>query len=282
MAKTDTRINADYGVSPLQWLGVGVMGLFVLIPFYITVFGGFKTIGELRTRPFALPEHWDFTSFHAVMESGPFGQMMLNSLLISTLTVALTVLLASMAAFALVHIRFFGRDYLAAFFTVGLLFPVATAILPVFLLLRDIDLLNSAWGVILPQVAFGLAFAIMLFRTFFAELPKELIEAARMDRCGYLAIYWYVVLPLSLPIIATVGVFTFMTSWNSYLLPLVTLSSVDHYTWPLGIQQYQGAYSTDWPKLLALLTLTLAPAIVFFLFAQRYIIAGLTGGAVKG
>jgi raffinose/stachyose/melibiose transport system permease protein len=196
--------------------------------------------------------------------------------------VTLTVLLSSMAAFALVHVKFFGRSHLAAFFTVGLLFPVATAILPVFLTLRDVHLLNSMWGVVLPQVAFGLAFAIMLFRSFFAELPVELIEAARMDRCGYLGIYWYVVLPLSLPIIATVGVFTFITSWNSYLLPLVTLSAEAKYTWPLGMQQFQGAYSTDWPKLLALLTLTLTPAIAFFLLAQRYIIAGLTGGAVKG
>jgi raffinose/stachyose/melibiose transport system permease protein len=277
-----SKPNVDYAVSPWQWLGVGIMALFILVPLYVTAAGGFKSIGELRTQPFALPERWDLSSFHAVLSNGHFGQMMVNSLMISSMTVVLTVLLASMAAFALVHIRFFGREYLAGFFTIGLLFPVATAILPVFLLLRDANLLNSAWGVILPQVAFGLAFAIMLFRSFFAELPRELIEAARMDRCGYLGIYWYVVLPLSLPIIATVGVFTFMTSWNSYLLPLVTLSAENQYTWPLGIQQYQGAYSTDWPKLLALLTLTLAPAIVFFLAAQRYIIAGLTGGAIKG
>ncbi|MFK4259610.1 carbohydrate ABC transporter permease [Agrobacterium tumefaciens] len=274
--------NADYAVSPFQWIGVALIALFVLVPIYVTATGGFKTIGELRTQPFSLPEHWDLSSFQAVVSGGQFGQMMLNSLFISSVTVVLTVLLASMSAFALVNIRFFGREPLAVFFTIGLLFPVATAILPVFLLLRDTGLLNSAWGVILPQVAFGLAFAIMLFRSFFAELPRELIEAARMDRCGYLAIYWYVVLPLSLPIIATVGVFTFMTSWNSYLLPLVTLNAEAHYTWPLGIQRYQGTFSTDWPKLLALLTLTLAPAVAFFIFAQRFIIAGLTGGAIKG
>lgn len=276
------KSSADYAVSPWQWLGVGIIGLFVIVPLYVTVVGGFKSVGELRTQPFSLPLSWDPANFSAVVSNTAFGQMMLNSLFIASVTVVLTVLLASMTAFALVHIRFFGTRCLSAFFTIGLLFPVATAILPVFLLLRGANLLNSAWGVILPQVAFGLAFAILLFRSFFAELPRELIEAARMDRCGYLGIYWYIVLPLSLPIIATVSVFTFMTSWNSYLLPLVTMSSEANFTWPLGIQKYQGAYSTDWPKLLALLTLTLLPAIGFFLLAQRYIIAGLTGGAVKG
>ncbi|UJW84954.1 carbohydrate ABC transporter permease [Devosia sp. SL43] len=277
-----SKTNVDYAVSPWQWIGVALVAVFICIPLYVTIVGGFKSIGELRTQPFSLPMSWDPSNFATVIGGTEFGQMMLNSLFIATVTVVLTVLLASMAAFALVHIKFFGSNYLGAFFTIGLLFPVATAILPVFLLLRDANLLNSAWGVILPQVAFGLAFAIMLFRSFFAELPRELIEAARMDRCGYLGIYWYVVLPLSLPIIATVGVFTFMSSWNSYLLPLVTMSSESQFTWPLGIQKYQGTYSTDWPKLLALLTLTLLPAIGFFLLAQRYIIAGLTGGAVKG
>lgn len=277
-----TAGRVEYGTSIWQWISIAVVAAFIVVPLYVTVTGGFKSIGELRTRPFALPESWDWSNFAAVLSGGRFEQMMLNSLFIASVTVVMTVVLASMAAFAIVHVKFFGSRYLAAFFTVGLLFPVATAILPVFLTLRDANLLNSAWGVILPQVAFGLAFAVMLFRSFFAELPRELIEAARMDRCGYLGTYWYVVLPLSLPIIATVGVFTFVSSWNSYLLPLVTLSAEDRYTWPLGIQTYQGSYSTDWPKLLALLTLTLAPAVAFFLLAQRYIIAGLTGGAVKG
>lgn len=275
-------VSVDYGVSPFQWLGIALVAVFVTLPLYVTATGGFKSIGELRTSPFGLPKSWDWSNFAVVLGSGHFPQMLLNSLLVASITVGMTVLLASMAAFALVHLKFFGRRYLAAFFTIGLLFPVATAILPVFLTLRDAGLLNTIWAIILPQVAFGLAFAIMLFRSFFAELPRELIEAARIDRCGYLGIYWYIVLPLSLPIIATVGVFTFMSSWNSYLLPLVTISSEEGYTWPLGIQIYQGAYSTDWPKLLALLTLTLVPAIAFFLLAQRYIIAGLTGGAVKG
>ena len=103
-----------------------------------------------------------------------------------------------------------------------------------------------------------------------------------MDNCGYIRIYWYVTLPLSLPIIATVGVFNFVSSWNNFLLPLIVLNKDSKYTWPLGIMQYQGQWGSDWPKILAYLTLSLLLAVVFFLGAQRYIISGLTGGAVKG
>ena len=118
--------------------------------------------------------------------------------------------------------------------------------------------------------------------TFFRDLPSELIDAAKMDRCNYLRIYWYIILPLSLPIIATVGVFAFVTSWNNFLLPLIMLNDDGSFPWPLGIMQYQGQYSTNWPKILAFLTLTTLPALAFFLMAQRFIISGLTGGAVKG
>ena len=151
-----------------------------------------------------------------------------------------------------------------------------------FIKIRDFGLLDSAWGVILPQVAFGLGFSTVLLRGFFKQLPAELWEAARMDRCGYARFYLSITLPLSRPILATVAVFTLVSSWNNYLLPLVVLNREDAYTWPLGIMRFQGQYSTDWPLVLAFITVTILPAIIFFLAAQKHIVAGLTGGAVKG
>jgi raffinose/stachyose/melibiose transport system permease protein len=148
--------------------------------------------------------------------------------------------------------------------------------------MRDLGLLDKHLGIIIVQVAFSLSFSILLFHNFFKQMPKELVDAARMDNCGYLRIYWYVTLPLSLPIIATVGVFNFVGSWNSFLLPLIALNTDANYTWPLGIMQFQGEHGSDWPKILAYLTLTILPAVAFFLAAQRFIISGLTGGAVKG
>jgi raffinose/stachyose/melibiose transport system permease protein len=136
--------------------------------------------------------------------------------------------------------------------------------------------------VALPQAAFGLAMAILLLRRFFKDLPAELMEAAQMDGCSYLRAFLYITLPLSRPIIATVGTIAFVQSWNAYLMPLVMLNSDDSYPWPLGIMAYQGEYSSDWNLILAFITLTILPTILIFFLAQKHIVAGLTAGAVKG
>ena len=269
-------------ISPMQWLTLLLVALFIVVPFYTTVLGGFKGIGELRTNPFGLPQAWDGVNFLDIIFGPTLFRSLWNSLFIALCTVALSIILASMTAFAFAHIRFFGSKFLMSFLLLGLLFPSATAILPLFIKMRDLGLLDSHLGIIIVQVSFSLSFSILLFHNFFKQLPKELVDAARMDNCGYLRIYWYVTLPLSLPIIATVGVFNFVGSWNSFLLPLIALNTDANYTWPLGIMQFQGEHGSDWPKILAYLTLTIIPAVAFFLAAQRYIISGLTGGAVKG
>lgn len=269
-------------LSPVQWGSLVVVALFVIVPFYTTFLGGFKEIGELRVNPFGLPASWDPVRFVEVLGGPRYLSSLWNSLLIAAGTVVLSTVVASMAAFALAHIKFFGRNFLMGYLMLGLLFPSATAILPLFIKMRDLGMLDSHWGIVIVQVAFSVSFAVLLFHNFFKELPKELVDAARMDNCGYIRIYWYVTLPLCLPIIATVGVFNFVGSWNSFLLPLIVLNSEAKYTWPLGIMQFQGEYGSDWPRILAFLTLSILPAIAFFLMAQRYVISGLTGGAVKG
>lgn len=269
-------------LSISQWISLVVVALFVLVPFYTTALAGFKSIGELRTSPFALPQSWDPVNFTEILSDDAFGNFLWNSLVIAIFTVALTLIVSSMAAFALTHVRFWGRRHLTSLFMVGLLFPFAAAIIPLFITIRNMGLLDNPAAVILPQVAFNLAFSMLLLRSFFQELPHELIEAARMDRCGYIQIFWFVILPLSLPILTTVGIFAFINSWNNFLLPLIMLNNDQSFPWPLGIMQYQGQYSTNWPKVLAFLTLTTIPALAFFLMVQRYIISGLTGGAIKG
>ena len=209
-------------------------------------------------------------------------QLLWNSLVIAFFTVFLTLATAAMAAFVLAHIRFFGNRMLMGYFLIGLMFPAATAIIPLFIKVRDLGLLDTYWGVILPQVAFSLGFSILLLRSFFRQLPSELFEAAFVDGCGYIRFFWHVTLPLSTPILATVGIFALVQSWNNFLLPLVMLNSDGLFPWPLGIMQFRGEFSADWNRVLAFITLTITPAIVFFLAAQRYIVAGLTGGAVKG
>ncbi len=279
---TNSRRKRRPAISPVQWVGLLIIAAFVIVPFYTTALGGFKEIGELRVNAFGLPASWDPVRFVEILVGPSYFRSLGNSLLIAVGTVVLSTVLASMTAFAFAHIKFFGSKFLMSYLMLGLLFPSATAILPLFIKMRDLGLLDSHLGIIIVQVAFSISFSVLLFHNFFKELPKELIDAARMDNCGYIRIYWYVTLPLCLPIIATVGVFNFVGSWNNFLLPLIALNSDAKYTWPLGIMQFQGQYGSDWPRILAFLTLSILPAIAFFLMAQRFIISGLTGGAVKG
>lgn len=256
--------------------------VFVMTPLVATVLGGFKSLGELRTNPFGLPKIWEWENYSGILTSSRYWILLRNSLIISLLTVVLTLIVASMAAFVFAHIKFFGRDMILNYITMGLLFPAATAILPLFIKVRDLGLLDSYFGVVLPQVAFGLAMSILLLRRFFRDLPEELLEAALVDGCSYINFFRFVTLPLSSPILATVGTISFVHSWNAYLVPLVMLNTDSLYPWPLGIMVYQGEYSSEWHLILAFITLTILPTVLLFLFAQKHIVAGLTAGAVKG
>jgi raffinose/stachyose/melibiose transport system permease protein len=258
-----------------------VAGL-VLIPLVATTLGGFKTLGDLRINPFGLPSQWEWRNYWGILGGGRYWQLMWNSAVIALLTVALTVTVSAMAAFVFVHVRFFGSAFLFNYLILGLMFPVATAILPLFIQIRDLGLLDTYWGVVLPQVAFGLASSILLFRNYFKQLPAELFEAALIDGCGYFKFFWHIMLPLSRPILATVSVIVFVHSWNAYLLPLVVFNRDTLYTWPLGIMAYQGEYSTDWNLVLGFITLTILPAVIMFFAAQKHIVAGLASGSVKG
>jgi raffinose/stachyose/melibiose transport system permease protein len=269
-------------VTLYKILFLALVAAFVSVPLLATVLGGFKSLGELRTSPFGIPQTWEWQNYAGIVLSKRYWQLLGNSLVIASLTVSITLVVASMAAFVFAHVKFFGSRLLLSYLTMGLLFPAATAVLPLFIKVRDLGLLDTYFGVVLPQVAFGLAMSILLLRRFFKDLPDELLEAAVVDGCSYIGFFRHITLPLSRPIIATVGTISFVQSWNAYLLPLVLLNSDALYPWPLGIMAYQGEYSSDWNLILAFITLTILPTIIIFLLAQKHIVAGLTAGAVKG
>ena len=264
-----------------MYLFLSFLAGIILVPLYLTFISSFKTLGDLSSNVIGLPREWIFSNYTDVFGMEYFWSFAWNSLVYGVLTTVLTLICASMAAFVFAHIRFFWNRFLFNYFILGLTFPFATAILPLFLRVRDLGLLGSVWAVILPQIAFGLAFAIILFRGFFRQMPSELFDAAFVDGCTYSQFYFRFTLPLSTPIIATVAVINLVGSWNNYLLPLIMINSESLYSWPLGIMVFRGEYITDWPKILAFVSLTLIPAVVFFLALQRFIVAGLTGGAVK-
>lgn len=258
-----------------------IVASIVLVPLISTALGGFKTLSDLRGNPFGMPSQWEWSNYTDIIFSQRYWLQMGNSLLMAVLTVFLTLVFGGMAAFCFAHIRFFGSSYLVNYFLIGLMFPAATAILPLYIRIRDLGMLDTYWGVVLPQVAFGLGMSIMLFRNYFRNMPSELFDAAFVDGCGYMRFFLHITIPLARPIIATVGIISFVGSWNSYILPLILLNSESLYPWPLGIMIYKGEFATEWNLVLAFITLTILPTIIVFFLAQKHIIAGLTAGAVK-
>jgi raffinose/stachyose/melibiose transport system permease protein len=254
----------------------------VLIPLLLALLGGFRENQDLLRNPAGWPDKLIISNYTDVLTRGSFWRQVFNSTVIMLLTTVIALSLSSAVAFVLARMQFRGREPLFNFFTLGLLFPLPVAILPLYLLLRNMHLVDSIWGVILPQVAFGLPWNVLLLRSFFLGVPRDLEDAAYVDGAGPLEFLLRVLLPLVRPALAAVAVLTMVTSWNNFFLPLVVLNSESLWTLPLGVTQFHGQYLTDWARVLAFVTLALVPAVGFYLVAERQLIAGLTAGSVKG
>ncbi len=258
------------------------MAVVIVTPLVVAVLGGFRTNPQLLRQPIAWPDPFFFENYGDVLGSRLFWQNILNSVIVMLLTTVIVLSLSSAAAFVIARMQFPGREPLYNFFTLGLLFPLPVAILPLYLLLRQMGLVDSLWGVILPQVAFGLPWNVLILRSFFISIPRDLEDAAYVDGAGPLEFLLRVMLPLVRPALAAVAVITMVSSWNNFFLPLVVLNSENLWTLPLGVTQFQGQYLTDWARILAFVSLALLPAIGFYLVAERQLVTGLTAGAVKG
>jgi raffinose/stachyose/melibiose transport system permease protein len=258
----------------------------ILVPIAYAVLGGFKTNGQLAASPGSiLPDPWVFTNYTDVIigeNAGAFWREAANSLIIAVVAVGLTVGLASLAAFAFARMLFPGREAMYTLFVFGLLFPSAVAILPLYILIRNLGLSGNLLGVALPQAAFALPLTIVILRPFFRSIPAELEDAARIDGCSSFGFFWRVLLPLARPALATVSVLAIVTTWNAFMLPLILLNGADQWTLPLGVMNFSTEYSSDQARVLAFTVVALIPAVVFYAFAERQLVGGLTSGAVKG
>jgi raffinose/stachyose/melibiose transport system permease protein len=259
-----------------------LVALSILVPVLYAVLGGFRDTGQIGADPIGLPSPWVFSNYGEILGSGTFWRQVTNSVLIAVVSTLLTVPLAALAAFVFARFFFPGREVLYAVFTLGLLFPVAVAILPIFIMVRNLGLLDHPLGVALPQAAFGLPLTIVILRPFFASFPNELQDAAAIDGCGPFRFFWRILLPLSRPVLATVSVLALVGSWNGFLLPLVVLTEADNWTLPLGVTNYSTHFTADTARILAFTTLSMVPALVFYAFAERHLVRGLTGVAIKG
>ncbi|MER5301801.1 carbohydrate ABC transporter permease [Streptomyces lasiicapitis] len=264
------------------YVTVWVVGVVMVTPLLYALVSGFKSTDQLSSNTFGLPSPWVTSNYTEILRSGTFWRSIGSSTLIAVGTTVLTVGTAALAAFALARFVFRGRELLFTLFTIGLMFPFAVAILPLFILLRTFGLLDNPWGVILPQAAFGLPLTIVILRGFFREIPGELEEAATLDGCSPFGFFWRILLPMARPALGTVSVLAVVASWNNFLLPLLVFSDQTWWTIPVGVQQYQGQYSADVARVFAYLVLAMVPALAFYAVAERQLIGGITMGATKG
>jgi raffinose/stachyose/melibiose transport system permease protein len=271
----------------IQYLILSIIVVIMFVPIVILIFGSLKTTGEMYSQPYTIPNppHWE--NLWGVLSTPIFWTMLKNSVIVMLGTTAGVVFVCGLAAFVFSRLEFRGKSWLFNLFTMGLMFPINVAILPVYFVLRqlnenNIPLIDSLIGVILVQLAFQISGNILILRGFFTSIPSELQDAAYIDGCNNFDFFWRILLPLAKPALAAVAALTMIVSWNDLLVPLVVLNSDELWTLPLGTMQFQGQYATDLALVSAFVALSAVPTVIFYIFAERQIVSGLTAGAVKG
>lgn len=266
---------------PIVYVLSLVLVLICVTPVVYIIIGGFRTNSQITRDPAGMPNPWNFENYKTVFASNTFWSELANSLIVSLGTMVGVVALALMVSFVIARYRFRLNKALYSLFAAGMMFPITVAITPLYLLLRNLHLINSHLGIVLPQIAFGLPQAIIIMVPFLKSIPLELEEAAELDGCSRLGFFFRMVLPLSGPGVATVAILTFVSSWNAYMLPLFLLNDSSKYTLPLGVQMFSSQHSVDTAQVLAFTSLSMIPALICFTIFQKKIVGGLAG-AVKG
>ena len=266
---------------PIVYVLSLVLVLICVTPVVYIIIGGFRTNSQITRDPAGMPNPWNFENYKTVFASNTFWSELVNSLIVSLGTMVGVVALALMVSFVIARYRFRLNKALFSLFAAGMMFPITVAITPLYLLLRNLHLINSHLGIVLPQIAFGLPQAIIIMVPFLKSIPLELEEAAELDGCSRLGFFFRMVLPLSGPGMATVAILTFVSNWNAYMLPLFLLNDSSKYTLPLGVQMFSSQHSVDTAQVLAFTSLSMIPALICFTIFQKKIVGGLAG-AVKG
>lgn len=229
-----------------------------------------------------LPRKWLWSNYTAALTTGNMGLYFLNSIIVTTLTILLTTIASLMASYALTRLVWKGRKALNSIFMLGLTVPIHASLLPIFIILRNLKMINSYQALIIPYSAFALAMAIMICNGFIANIPKELEEAACIDGSGVFGIFFRIVLPLMKPALSTIAIFTFLQAWNELMFAVIFISESRYRTLSVGIQTLSGAYTTAWGPIGAALVIATFPTLIAYLFMSKKIQESLMAGAIKG
>lgn len=269
------------GASQLFML---VWAILVVFPFAWMIFSSFKTDKEIFFSPWSLPSALRWENFARAWNQASIGQYFVNSLIVVAGSLTLTLAVSSMAAYVLARYEFPGSRVIFYAFLIGLMFPIFLALVPLFFVVRDLQMLSSYHGLILVYTAYSLPFSIFFLTGFFRTLPSEVAEAAIIDGANDYTVFWRVMLPMAQPGLVTVGIFNFLGQWNQFILPLVLNPDQKHYVLSQGLAflAIQQGYQSDWSALFAGLTITMLPTIAVYIVFQRRLEHGLTAGALKG
>lgn len=252
-----------------------------LFPILWMVSASLMPTGEASTfPPRILPSKITFDHYYDLFTRLSLGRYLLNSAFIAIVVTSLSLVINAMAGYAFAKLRFRGRDKVFRALSAGLVLPVQVSMLPLFLLLKNMGLINTYWGVIIPGLAS--IFGIFLIRQYAISIPDEMLDAARVDGASEMRIFWSIVVPGILPILATLAIWTFLATWNDFMWPLIVLSHESHYTLPVALANLAGEHVQDTELMMAGSVITVIPVMLVFLFLQRYYIQGVMAGSVKG
>jgi multiple sugar transport system permease protein len=256
-------------------------GVITLFPLLWMLSASVMTTGEASTfPPHLVPHAVTFEHYRALVTRLNLGRAFFSSAVVSIAVTFFSVLLGSMSGYAFAKLRFPGRDRMFGILLMALVIPPQVGMLPLFLIMKRLHLVNSYWGAIIPSMA--TVFGVFLIRQFMLTVPQEMLEAARIDGASEFRIYWSVVLPVARPILATLATFMFMSTWNDFMWPLIILSDQTHYTLPVAVANLMGEHALDVELMMAGSVLTILPVLAVFIVLQRFYIEGLMAGSVKG
>jgi raffinose/stachyose/melibiose transport system permease protein len=292
MATQAVRLNAPpvrrqrRPVDPVLiglWIALVVVAILWLVPFIFILFTSLKSTNEMYSFPaYTPPAQLRLENYAQAWERGDIGTYAVNSLIITLVKVPVGIFVSALAAFAFTRLRFPYQKALFMFVIMGTMIPVQVALGPLFSMALNTGLLNTYIGIILPYIAFGVPYQVFLLRGFFHNIPRELDEAARIDGCSNFGLFWRIILPLSTPVLAALFILDFVATWNEFPIALVILQSSEVWTIPLGLQGFQGQFSSAYQLLNAAVVMSILPVLIVYLLFQRYFVTGLTSGAVKG
>ena len=259
-----------------------VVSAIVLIPIIMVFLGSFKTVPEFFSTPYGLPQAFDPFNYVKAWDEANLQRATLKHLISTVLRVFFSTILASLAAYGLARYTFSWRMPLRLLFVGGLVVPVQLIIIPIFVMFRQAGLLGSIWSLVLVYSVLGIPLAVLVMTGFFAALPRDLEEAARIDGASHLEIFWRIMLPLTRPALSATIILNGVWMWNDFFLGLILLTREEAQTLPVGIMAFRGTYTTEWGLIFASVCISVAPVVLAYLLLSRQFIAGLTAGSVKG